>query len=219
MIILTDLSEVLIRGLYGVDGIIASRFGQETAKLYNNRRSEVGEQLQNLFRGKMTESGFWHIFFESCELPFGCDEMMNFFSENLKHIIPGTLEVFRDVVAFPDSFDSPQKTTGCPDIYVVSDHVKERINEVRHLHPEVFNIMSGTFWSCDFGSIKRDGDFLTHVLNSVSIRPEEAVFIDDSEANIIAAQREFSGRLQTIQFQNADALKCKLIELGFEFRD
>ena len=48
MVILTDLSDVLIHGLYEIEGIFAERYDQNVARIFGQRHLETEEDFNEL---------------------------------------------------------------------------------------------------------------------------------------------------------------------------
>jgi len=57
------------------------------------------------------------------------------------------------------------------------------------------------------GISKPDPDFYWHILNKEGIKPENTVFVDDTEENIISAQKI---GINSILFTDPDSLKTRL---------
>lgn len=68
-------------------------------------------------------------------------------------------------------------------------------------------------WSFQIGLAKPDPAIYRHTIKELSVRPEEALFIDDKLPNVEAAQ---TLGMQTIQFFNVDRLRANLIALGLD---
>ena len=216
MVILTDLSDVLIQGFYGVGEIIATHYGKDVAEACWARHLEVEEVLRELLRGNMSEDEYWHIFLEKDRWPFGIQGIKEIFSESLQETIPGTLKVYQRIIAFPCYTRNPDSMaiSGMPEIYLVSDHIAERLDEIHSYHPEIFRVVSKEFWSCEIGRIKTNLDFFPRLLRVIDIKPEEAIFIDDNANNTTSAS--LSG-ISSIRFENAKRLEVSLKEYGFQF--
>ncbi|ASU83155.1 HAD family phosphatase [Nocardiopsis gilva YIM 90087] len=56
-------------------------------------------------------------------------------------------------------------------------------------HSPVLARFDALFFSCDLGIRKPAPDIYTHVLTELGVTPEETVFIDDREENVLAAKR------------------------------
>ncbi|MBO4276100.1 HAD-IA family hydrolase [Candidatus Saccharibacteria bacterium] len=216
MIILSDLSEVLISGLNGTTKLIYQAYGKEAFIKCWQRIKETEEDFNNLMRGKMTEKDYYEVFFANNDFPFTEKEMRKFFSESFQLSIPGTLDFYRRIVSCPKRIhDGIKFQKGMPDIYIVSDHIAERIDEIKGYHPEIFDIVKGEFWSCELGRIKRDPHFFEDLLKELNVDAREVIFIDDSFGNILAARR---AGIYGIHFMNADQLNLELFQLGFDVR-
>ena len=57
------------------------------------------------------------------------------------------------------------------------------------------------------GISKPNPDFYWHILRSEGVKPEEAVFIDDTEENVLSAQKI---GINSILFTDSDSLKTRL---------
>ena len=216
MVILSDLSDVLIKGIYGTEEIIAERYGVEVAKRYQERRLEVNEDFRELLRGGIGEDDYWRLFMHERIWPFDIQEVKAIFSENLKKTVPETLKVYERIVAFPDSLRDPDgmAISGMPEIYIVSDHIAERIEEIYAYHPGVFAVTSKEFWSCDIGKIKMDDGFFPQLLRALDLSTDEVIFVDDDAYNTTAASLD---GITSIRFESADQLEESLSEYGFCF--
>ncbi|MBQ9017989.1 hypothetical protein IJ118_02925 [Candidatus Saccharibacteria bacterium] len=225
MVILTDLSEVLIQGITGLEQLVAARYGKTPAERvelmgrFATRRLWIKDDFLNLMRGRITEDAYWHKFFAYNKWPFSIDEIEALFSENLKITIPGTLDLYRRIVRHPRSVNSGRGeddyVEGAPQFILVSDHIAERLNELKLYHPDVFKLMSDEYWSCDMGCVKNDEDFFPNVLHDIDISSSNVLVIDDNRDNLQSAARI---DIHGILFHNATQLETVLREAyGFEF--
>lgn len=69
------------------------------------------------------------------------------------------------------------------------------------------------FLSYDLKMKKPDAEIFLTVVNILGTKPEQCLFIDDSEKNVASAK---SLNFQAIIFQNAEQLRCELKELGIK---
>ncbi|MBR3332463.1 HAD-IA family hydrolase [Candidatus Saccharibacteria bacterium] len=217
MIILTDLSEVLIHGIQGTENIVRERYGERTGEKFKNRMNEekVREWFLNLLRGKFCEDIFWLDFIEEDYWPFNHIDTKEIFTENLKQPkIDGTLEVYQSIKGYPVVTGMGYTVDGKPDIWIVSDHILERVHQVEKMHEDVFAIASKTIWSCDVGKIKSDAGFFDDIVKKYNIQKDEIVFIDDWNVNVEAARK---AGLVSIEFHDAEQLKADLEKIGFRF--
>ena len=216
MVLVTDLSEVLFYGMCGTENIVAERYGKEAAKAFYARHNELMDDLfHELLRGNMEEDEYWRIFLMEGHLPFGVEEAKQILSANMRKVVPDTLDVYKRIIACPRSLYRPGETIAeAPEIIIVSDHIHERIGELHDLHPDVFDIATREFWSCDSGQLKSDRNFFSHLLWALGLRCDEVIFVDDSVYNTTSAQ--LAG-VTSILFRNAIQLESELEEYGFEF--
>lgn len=215
MVILTDLSDVLIHGISGVEKTFAERYGKDIAKAFWQRHLETERDFHELMRGGMKEDAYWRLVMQGRDWPFGIQEIKSIFSENLKKTIPGTLSVYQRIVAFPRSVRRTWSLIdGAPEFYIVSDHIEERLGEIHRYHPDVFALAEREFWSCDFGEIKRDETFFPQLLRMLDLPLDEIIFIDDNAYNTTAASL---ADITTIRFEDAEQLEDTLKAYGFVF--
>ena len=131
MIILSDLSDVLIGGLHDTVRLVAEQFGRDASALCWHRLRETEKDFHNLMRGKMSEEEYYKIFFKNGDLPFTAEDIRDLFSEAFQLSIPGTLKVYQRIIAYPEMMTfKTDLVKGMPDIYIVSDHIAERIDEI-----------------------------------------------------------------------------------------
>jgi putative hydrolase of the HAD superfamily len=67
--------------------------------------------------------------------------------------------------------------------------------------------------SCELRLIKPDAAIFRHTVERLGVRPQEALFVDDREANVEAA-REVG--LHAIQFKSVEQLRVELEKMRFE---
>ena len=213
MIILTDLSDVLIGGLGDAAKLIATRFGEGNSKKCWERIQKTKDDYDDVLRGYMEEKGYYRIFFAGSNFCFGHNDMYRVFSDAFKVTIPGTLKLYQRITSYPQRLkkDAPM-VEGMPSIYLVSDHIRERQEEIERLHPEIFRVIKDAFWSFDLGALKSDYGFFFRLLDKLEVSDDEVVFIDDNAQNIQCARR---AGITSIQFTDAVTLEEELKKLGF----
>lgn len=81
----------------------------------------------------------------------------------------------------------------------------EILEQKGHYDPFDFKVLS-----YEVGSWKPDIKIYQHALNKLGVKPNEAVFIDDQEKNIVAAQNL---GIHGIIFRNTEQVKKELIDL------
>jgi putative hydrolase of the HAD superfamily len=67
-------------------------------------------------------------------------------------------------------------------------------------------------WSCELGVVKPDPAIYLHTLKKLQVEPQQALFIDNLEKNIIAAE---SVGLHALLFTNVDQLQKDLSKRGY----
>ena len=216
MVILTDLSEVLIRGFYGTEKIVGNRYSKKVGERFWQRHLDTNDRFQDLLRGRMLEDEYWYYFLDTNEKwPFGVEEVESMFSENMHQLLDGgdALTVYQRIIRYPKWLSGPKlMAKRTPDIYIVSDHIAERLDEIKEAHPRVFSAVKRQFWSCELGKIKQDPDFFPTLLEITGLKPDEAIFIDDSIENVISAGK--SG-INGICYHGPDQLAKSLARHGF----
>ena len=215
-IILTDLSEVLIHGVFGIEDRIEHYYGDSVAAKFAKRKDEFRKPFEQLMRGCMTEDQFWDQFLGRWAWPFGVTEIKNLFSANLAEEIPGTFETYRSISKYPASLKDSRKKRidGRPEFWLVSDHVREREEELLSLHPEIFKFCTKHIWSYDEVAIKKDPAFFWRLVKKNDLDPENVLFIDDDLENITAASE---AGIQTLWFRNYLHMKFVMRRRGFGF--
>ncbi len=234
MIILTDLSDVLINGFTGIDERISETFLPSYIEQFGKERGEKevknlsewimgqfekhNEDYKELLRGHLTEDECWARILGT--QPTIIAGVKKAFSANFKLSVPGTLKLYQRIIKYPTrvGLAPGEKATfreGMPEIVIASDHVSERINEVKADHPEVFHVASDQYWSCDLGRVKCDPDFFPKILDDLGCEPDEVLFIDDSRFNVVSAE---TNEIPSIVFHNATQLETVMRETyGFVF--
>ncbi len=214
MVIFTDASEVLFGCIYTMQNIIINRYGQEVNARFWERHLKTNDDIVAAFRGAFCEKGCWEDLLEDSGLPMSKEDLEDILTESIKTPVPGTLSVYQRIISHPVLIGSKMMTIGRPIIYVTSDHMHERVSQIEYLHPEVFDIVKRSFWSCELGHIKQDPEFFPSVLEATGLSPGEVVFIDDIEANVASAKEQ---GIYGITFKNATQLEEELVSIGFQF--
>ncbi|MBR2840119.1 hypothetical protein IKE82_02200 [Candidatus Saccharibacteria bacterium] len=218
MIILTDLSEVLIRGLVGLEDKIEYAYGYEAAQQYWKRKNAMSEKLEDLLRGCITEDKFWEDFLSTENWPFGVSEIKALFSKNLAEEIHGTYDLYTNIVKYPRRINEAQtskdRINGRPAIWILSDHIAERKLELELLHPEIFNLAAQVTWSFDEVALKSDPGYFHRFIKRNYFDPEELFFIDNCIDNIHAAAK---AKIPHAWFQNYRQLQYVMRRHGFWF--
>jgi putative hydrolase of the HAD superfamily len=95
-----------------------------------------------------------------------------------------------------------------PAVYLATNQDKYRGEFIESLYaPHVI----GSFISCNMGASKPSPEFFHHILNELSTTPDNCVFIDDRQANVIAAN---AVGIRGILFQDNVSLFSELKIIG-----
>lgn len=191
--IIFDLAEVLIRGIIGLESELAAAFGAKTTG------TDVFSwiELRALFEGRLSEDAFWQQTLQR-NAWFGSTAIAAaLVRKNFKHLIPGTVEVARDL-------------SRKYQMALLSDHSREWIQDILNDHPFLTEIFFNRFFSFDLKSTKSEIETFRTLLRLLGVAPGECLFIDDSPQNI--ANAEMLG-IHTIRFVDAPQLRRDLENL------
>lgn len=212
MTILTDLSEVLIYGLWVTNAFVADDYDRKTADQYWQRHLETFDVFMEVMRGHMSEEDYWRKFFkDGRKWPFGILYAEGTFSRAMRLSLPGVLKVYQEAHWVDPETQEVKK----PRIIVVSDHIESRVGEIKKNHPEIWEVADDFAWSFQYGKVKRDKGFFTELLNKFSLDPGETVLVDDSPTNCSVAAAETG--IHTILFDDAKRLRNELSDFDFIF--
>lgn len=206
--ILTDLSEVLIGGIIGLDDIIAKEYGKLLGDRFATGLEKSYPCYKDLMRGMITEAEFWKTLSEKLARRNGLSMLyvQELFKANMRKTIPGTLKLYKSLIL----------PNGCiPKFFIVSDHIQEYSDLLKRWHPEIFEWADEVFWSYDCGALKEDKGFFTEFLRKNKLNCNDVIFIDDSKKNIENAQK---ANILSLYFTSSKRLKNDLSKLRFTFR-
>jgi len=171
--LLFDLSEVLIRGVYGIEHHIAALEGREVKE---TSALTSGPRLWALCRGEITESEY---------LAGVCDEgrwskvderyLAEALREQFKTVMPGMPEYIAEL-------------SSRADLYLLSDHAREWVPGILEYH-RFLGHFRHLYFSYDLRANKREGTPFAAVLQDLAIEPSQIHFIDDWDKNILCAAR------------------------------
>ncbi len=94
-------------------------------------------------------------------------------------------------------------------IFILSNNFKERTQYYRENFKEIFDAVDKTYFSWETGFVKPDKQAYLNILNEHDLKPEECIYIDDSDANIEAAK---SIGIKAFKYQGLNALKSIIQE-------
>jgi 2-haloacid dehalogenase len=101
------------------------------------------------------------------------------------------------------------RAAGVP-LYALTNWSAETFPLARPLFP-FLEWFDGIVVSGDVRMVKPDPRIFAHLLETHGLRPEATVFIDDTPANVRAAQ---AAGMIALQFTDAGSLRTRLVELG-----
>lgn len=119
--------------------------------------------------------------------------------EMLAGLMPGTAEVLRDI-----------KSLGTHDLFALSNWSSETFQHAKKMFPEL-KLFQSILVSGDEKMIKPDPKFFQLLETRHGVVPSRAIFIDDVEKNIVAAE---SLGYHVHHFKNANDLRLDLVERG-----
>ncbi len=188
--IIFDLSEVLIAGLIGIE--------KQLAQLVNLPEDEFLESLWTesfwlLMKGKISEDEYLLDVFEKNKWAADISVFKNVIRKNFHHKVEGMTELI-------------ERLNKDYQLILLSDHSAEWVKYIDSIHP-FLKLFNKKYFSFQSGKIKRERQVFELLLNENKLSPAKCLFIDDSEANIMAARE---AGLNVICFKNANQLKREL---------
>lgn len=216
MIIFTNLSDVLIKGVNETKNYVKSHYGQTVGEDYANKLHSTRPAFDQLLRGQMSEDSYWQIVLGDGKWPFGVHDIKKILSSMLMVSMPGAMGVIQSIRAFPTHLPActAEIIEGPPEICLVSNHIMERMEEIKSYHPNIFNKCNRSFWSCEMAEIATDNRFFKDILKITDVKPNEAIYIDADPINTTAAL--MSG-IASIIYTCPRRLKKSLMEYSFSF--
>jgi len=190
-LIISDLSEVLVSGLYGIE--------VELQPILGIPQNEIlpcfgGNLLTTLFVGRITEDEYLsEIISERC-WPITVEGLRETIRRNL-------LQSDNRAIALVTSLAEKM------DVVILSDHAREWADFVRQNHP-FLQVFKRQFYSYETGFTKSDPRAFTHVLRTMHVAAEESLFIDDRLPNIETA---ISVGLKTHHYTTVETLESYLV--------
>lgn len=188
--IIFDLSDVYIKGIIGVETEI-SNFTSKKVKnedLYN-------EATTQLFNGKISENQYWKLISKRNKWNISIPLLKRLIRKNMTEI-EGTRELIEKL-----KNDKKHK------LGLFSVHAKEWAEhcERKYRYHKLFHIV---LYSYQIGICKPEIGAFKEALKRMNSKANETYVIDDSEENIITADKM---GINTIYFQNAHQLKKDLV--------
>ena len=193
-LIISDLSEVLVSGLKGIETELEPLLGipQDEILPYFG-----GNPLDNLFLGRISEEEYLSgVISEKC-WPITTEDLKETIRRNLLRSDNRAIALVTSLV---------QKM----DVVILSDHALEWGNFVKQTHP-FLKMFKRQFYSYETGFLKSDPRAFTHVLRTMGTAADESLFIDDRLPNVETA---ISIGLNTHHYTTVEALESYLVSNG-----
>ncbi len=166
-----DLSEVLIRGLVGIDNEIGELIGKQSDNLL---RRFGGENLRALCKNEITENDYLRNIITTEKWNCSLKELKQIIRNNFHHVIGEMDELVAELLKRYS-------------LILLSDHAKEWINYIEEYH-DFIHLFSNKIYSFDTGHLKNEIHNFEILLNDLNITSSSCLFIDDRKENIETAQ-------------------------------
>ncbi len=188
--IIFDLAEVILRGFYGVEHIIAKEVVLPPDVV---KQQTKGPEFRPLMEGRITEEEFWDGMRKRNNWPVDTAFLKQAIRDNFGEIA-GTRAIIERL-----------KAKGYR-LGLLSDHAREWID---HCHStfDFHKLFDSRQYSFEVGCTKQSPNTFKLLLKKLGEQPEHCLFIDDREKNLVVAK---SVGLDTIQFKDAEQLRLEL---------
>lgn len=154
-------------------------------------------EIMNVVRKPGAPSSFslWQPYFKRWKLAVSEDEFFNFWFSGEK----------LDVELL--QLSQKLRKRGIK-IFVLSNNFKERTEYYRTNFPELSGSVDKTYFSWETGMVKPDPNAWKIILAENRLKPEECLYFDDSEKNVLTAKKM---GIRSYLFEGLDKLK-KIVE-------
>lgn len=194
--IIFDLSEVIISGYHGAE-IIIEKNTNISAKKFLERKEETINMFLDTMRGRYSEEEYLSDLLKNTNWSISKDELKILIRRNLNRPIKGTMNIIN---ALKENYN----------LILLSDHVKEWMDYIFENNEEL-KIFNHKYFSYDIKRLKSDEGTFEYIINDLSIKPEETIFIDDYESNVQVANKN---GIKGMIFKDAEQLKKELGKSG-----
>jgi len=183
-----DMGGVLCRDFNDIP-VISNYLGITEEKFF----VYTGENYRKLLDGKIDSNEFWVRF----SLRYGKKVKEELFG---KFFNPGTIQETRDII---EQLKSDSRVVCGTN--TIDSHYYYLLNQGD------YDIFDEVYASNLIGISKPDPDFYRYILKKEGIKPKNTVFVDDSEENILSAQKI---GINSILFTDSDSLKEQIKTLS-----
>ncbi|KQC06940.1 MAG: hypothetical protein APR54_01325 [Candidatus Cloacimonas sp. SDB] len=185
-----DLSEVLIRGLIGVEGKLAEKL-QIPEKII--LKSFASKDLESLCLGNISETEYLNQIIKSENWPISISELKILIRDNFKIEISQMVDFVKQL---------KKKYI----LFLCSDHCREWIEYIEEYH-SFLELFSRKYYSFENKSLKSDHQTFLNIVKENKLQPEEVVFIDDNVLNTKTAEKV---NIRSVIFHNYEQLRKEL---------
>ncbi len=186
-----DLSEVLIRGLIGVETVISARTGNPAPAVL---KALGGTKLRQLCLAEISEIDYFEDIISHNNWEISVEDLQKIVRENFNLPVPGMPDLIRSL---KNNFN----------LVLHSDHAAEWVDYILQQHRFLQSSFQWIFFSFQLGFLKKDPNSFSILLNRIGKTPGECVFIDDDAYNIEVAD---SLGIQTVHFNAKTDLESEL---------
>jgi HAD superfamily hydrolase (TIGR01509 family) len=190
-IIVFDLSEVLIRGLLGVENGLAQELNVPASTVLP---ALAGPDLRALFEGKLSEHEYLDRCIRAQGWPITRERVKQVIRENFQHEVEGMPALVACLAARRFR------------LALLSDHAREWVEHIHAVHP-FLRVFPQRLYSFDLGDVKQDLQTFQAALESLSVAASRCLFVDDNPANVETAR---AVGIQGIVFSDAGQLRAAL---------
>ncbi len=189
-----DLSEVIIRGLVGIDDALGELLGRKSEKLLH---TFGGEDLIALCKNDITEDEYLKNIITNENWDCSLKELKKIIRNNF-HVVMGNMD---EII---------EELSGKYTLILLSDHAREWIEYIEEYHRFLSNF-SMRMYSFETGHLKDETHNFQKLLTDLNISSDSCLFIDDNKENITVANQ---CGIKGILFKDQDQLINELREFG-----
>lgn len=193
--VIFDLSEVLVQGMYGAEKKFASLMERDERTIWKELNTGP---MKSFFLGQISEQEYWQAMVNSFGWQCSFQKFQDIFRENF-YELPGTRKVVQKLLA--QGFR----------LGLLSIHGREWIEYIEPRH-RIHCLFEVRHYSYKTGLLKPDPAAFYGIMRRLRVRPDQCIFVDDSQRNVFSAR---ALGIVSIQFQTAEMLLADLQQHGF----
>lgn len=194
--IILDLSEVIIRGILGIENELAPILNLEAGEIISGFG---GDNLRNICVGKLSEKDYFQTVIEQNKWEITIQKMIDIVRNNFNFEIPG----------MPSYIYELSKRNS---LILYSDHAKEWITYIQKQH-SFLHVFKEKVYSFEQNCLKSDNDAFPLLLQRLNLGSSDVIFIDDNIENI---RNAISTGIDSIHFTSCYELQISLEEKLFK---